>query len=95
MQVGDTLKEVNGELLDDKTPSEGVWVGLECRWVFCLCPFTRIIILNPILPGLASVTVCVACIGLEECIYEGFRSSAGVMISQCTCQPFCVVVGEC
>ena len=33
MQVGDTVKEVNGELLDDKTPSEGVWVGVESDWV--------------------------------------------------------------
>ena len=32
MQVGDVLKEVNGELLDDKTPSEGV-CACGCLWV--------------------------------------------------------------
>ena len=76
MQVGDTVKEVNGELLDDKTPSEGVWVGVECGWMLmwkmCSCwdvPAHPVSAHSPVSlflphsswPGLASVTISMCC----------------------------------
>ena len=86
MQVGDTVKEVNGELLDDKTPSEGVWVGVESDWVSVwrceavgmLLPILSLPI-HPyhyypypfILARPAWPPLRVACIGLEQCICGG------------------------